>query len=67
MMSETTPTRRRQGSALSEPSNAELLTDIANDDSPADSKKRRNVHLELGPLVISGAAIDRVRARFISL
>lgn len=66
-MSESTPTRRRQP----EQSNTEFLASITgNDDDYAghdDSKARRNLHLQMGPLVISGAAIDRVRARFISL
>ncbi len=31
-----------------------------------DSKSRRHIHLELGPIVISGAALDRVRARIFS-
>ncbi|KAL7532427.1 hypothetical protein ACHAXR_007061 [Thalassiosira sp. AJA248-18] len=63
-MTEQTPTRRRQA----EPSNTELLASFAHDDSGDndDSKKRRHMHLEMGPLVISGAAIDRVRARFVS-
>mmetsp|Transcript_13312 Transcript_13312/g.25425 ORF Transcript_13312/g.25425 Transcript_13312/m.25425 type:complete len:280 (+) Transcript_13312:46-885(+) len=67
-MSEQTPTRRRQADS----SNVELLTAFANaaDDSVGstreDSKKRRHMHFELGPLVISGAAIDRVMARMTS-
>mmetsp|Transcript_2164 Transcript_2164/g.3882 ORF Transcript_2164/g.3882 Transcript_2164/m.3882 type:complete len:278 (-) Transcript_2164:373-1206(-) len=65
-MAEHTPTRRRQA----EPSNVDLLASFVNDDSGAgsaeDSKKRRHMHFEMGPLVISGAAIDRVRARFVS-
>jgi hypothetical protein len=54
-------------------SNHDLLNSIANDDSGASadggdgSKSRRHIHLEMGPLVISGAAIDRVRARIVSL
>ena len=65
-MAEQTPTRRRQA----ETSNVDLLASFVNDDnagSAEDSKKRRHMHFELGPLVISGAAIDRVRARFVSL
>mmetsp|Transcript_23497 Transcript_23497/g.49702 ORF Transcript_23497/g.49702 Transcript_23497/m.49702 type:complete len:280 (-) Transcript_23497:239-1078(-) len=67
-MSEQTPKRRHQGA---DPSNVELLqsfVDVADGaaDSAEDSKKRRNMHFELGPIVISGAAIDRVRARFVS-
>ena len=60
----TTPTRRRQA----ESSNVELLSSIADDSSSSDdSKSRRQMHFQVGPLVISGAAIDRVRARFVSL
>lgn len=68
MAADQTPTRRRQA----EPSNAELLSSIANDNNSSaasdddESKTRRHLHLEMGPLVISGAAIDRVRARFVS-
>mmetsp|Transcript_5305 Transcript_5305/g.8336 ORF Transcript_5305/g.8336 Transcript_5305/m.8336 type:complete len:337 (-) Transcript_5305:895-1905(-) len=65
-MAEHTPTRRRQA----EPSNVDLLASFVNDDSGAgsaeDSKKHRHMYFEMGPLVISGAAIDRVRARFVS-
>ena len=65
-MAETTPTRRRPESG-----NEEILATIANenisDDDKDESKKRRHMHLEMGPLVISGAAIDRVTARFVSL
>ena len=62
---ETTPTRRRQP----EPSNLELLDSITSDESGGrdDSKKRRHMHFEMGPLVISGAALDRVMAKFGSL
>ena len=62
----TTPTRRRQA----ESSNVELLSSIADNSgssSDDDSKIRRQMHFKVGPLVISGAAIDRVRARFVSL
>lgn len=67
-MVEQTPTRRRQA----DPSNVELLASFADSSgdsggSGEDSKKRRHMHLEFGPLVISGAAIDRLRARFVSL
>lgn len=66
------------GSATSrEPSNLELLSSITNDnenysassssDGGDGSKSRRHMHLELGPLTISGAAIDRARARVVSL
>jgi hypothetical protein len=55
-------------------SNHELLNSFTSDDENGagsddgdGSKSRRHIHLELGPLVISGAAIDRVRARFVSL
>ena len=55
-------------------SNLDLLNSIASDESHVTgsdegdgSKSRRHMHLELGPLVISGAAIDRVRARIVSL
>lgn len=56
-------------------SNLDLLNSIASDESRGagsdeegdGSKSRRHIHLELGPLVISGAAIDRVRARIVSL
>ena len=64
-MAETTPTRRRPESG-----SEEKVATIANENTSDDkdeSKKRRHMHLELGPLVISGAAIDRVRARFVSL
>jgi hypothetical protein len=64
-MAESTPTRRRPESG-----NDEILATIANDnitDDNDESKKRRHMHLEMGPLVVSGAAIDRVRARFVSL
>ena len=66
-MEETTPTRRRPP----ESGNEEILASIANSDSADahndDSKKRRHLHLEVGPLVVSGAALERVRARFVSL
>ena len=66
-MEEESPIRRR----LVEPSNIELSSSsfISKDDSASndDSKKRRNINLRLGPLVISGAAIDRVMARMVSL
>jgi hypothetical protein len=66
-MEEASPIRRR----LAEPGNVELSSSssISNDDSASndDSKKRRTMHIRLGPLVISGAAIDRVMARLISL
>jgi hypothetical protein len=66
-MEEESPIRRR----LVEPSNVELSSSsfISKDDSASndDSKKRRNINLRLGPLVISGAAIDRVMARMVSL
>ena len=63
--SDNTPTRRRQA----EPSNHDLLASFATDDSNEndDSKKRRNMHIQVGPMVISGAALDRVQARFFSL
>lgn len=65
-MEEESPIRRR----LVEPS-VELSSSsfISKDDSTSndDSKKRRNINLRLGPLVISGAAIDRVMARMVSL
>ena len=64
-MAESTPTRRRPESG-----NDEILATIANDnitDDNDESKKRRHMHLEMGPLVVSGAAIDRVRARFVLL
>lgn len=66
-LAEQTPTRRHRA----EPSNVELLAsfaDAASDSavSNEDSKKRRHMHFEIGPLVVSGAAIDRVRARFVS-
>lgn len=64
-IAESTPTRRRPESG-----NDEILATIANDnitDDNDESKKRRHMHLEMGPLVVSGAAIDRVRARFVSL
>ena len=52
-------------------SNMELLHSISNDETTDNygdgSKARRHIHLQLGPIVISGAAIDRVRARFVSL
>ena len=61
----TTPIQRRKA----DPSNTEILSSIANDESSSndESKTRRNLHFQIGPLVISGAAIDRVRARFVSL
>ena len=61
----TTPIQRRKA----DPSNSEILSSIANDESSSsdESKNRRNLHFQIGPLVISGAAIDRVRARFVSL
>jgi len=61
----TTPIQRRKA----DPSNSEILSSIANDESSSsdDSKTRRSLHFQIGPLVISGAAIDRVRARFVSL
>ena len=61
----TTPIQRRKA----DPSNSEILSSIANDESSSndESKTRRNLHFQIGPLVISGAAIDRVRARFVSL
>ena len=61
----TTPIQRRKA----DPSNSEMLSSIANDESSSndESKTRRNLHFQIGPLVISGAAIDRVRARFVSL
>eukprot|EP00984_Skeletonema_dohrnii_P009977 scaffold3846_cov127-Skeletonema_dohrnii-CCMP3373.AAC.10 len=63
-MATTTPARRRQVS------NDELLSSIATDggdrSTSDDSKSRRHMHLELGPIVISGAALDRVRARIFS-
>ena len=64
-----TPTRRRNPN---DPSNLELSSSITNDNvnsssNEDDSKIRRNLHFQLGPLIISGAAIDRVMARFISL
>ena len=63
----TTPIQRRKV----DPSNSEILSSIANDESSSsssdESKARRNLHFQIGPLVISGAAIDRVRARFVSL
>jgi len=59
-----------------DPSNLDLLSSIASEDIERSgardenqgdgSKNRRHIHLELGPLVISGAAIDRLRARIIS-
>ncbi|KAL9181411.1 hypothetical protein ACHAXT_010216 [Thalassiosira profunda] len=63
-VSDTTPTRRR----AAEPSNDVLLASIGDENgttgaTPDNSKTRRGLHLELGPLVISGAALDRVRAR----
>ena len=64
-MAESTPTRRRPESG-----NDEILATIANDnitDDNDESKKSRHMQLEMGPLVVSGAAIDRVRARFVSL
>jgi hypothetical protein len=53
-------------------SNHDLLNSIVSDNSNAagsgdGSKSRRHIHLELGPFLISGAAIDRVRARIVSL
>ena len=61
----TAPIQRRKA----DPSNSEILSSIANDESSSndESKTRRNLHFQIGPLVISGAAIDRVRARFVSL
>ncbi len=59
-----------------DPSNLDLLNAVASEDNERDvrvesqgdgSKSRRHIHLELGPLVISGAAIDRLRARIVSL
>lgn len=60
-----------------DPSNLDLLSSIASEDNERSgardeiqgdgSKIRRHIHLELGPLVISGAAIDRLRARIVSL
>lgn len=66
-MAETTPTRRRPESGIG---NEEILATIANENianDSDDSKKRRHIHVEMGPLVVSGAALDRVRARFVSL
>ena len=61
------PARRRPVS------NDELLSSITTDDggdddraSSDDSKSRRHMHLEFGPIVISGAALDRFRSRFFS-
>lgn len=56
-------------------SNEDLLNSIVDEhhggaavsDEGDGSKSRRHLHLELGPLVLSGAAIDRVRARIVSL
>jgi hypothetical protein len=66
-MEEDSPIRRR----LVEPSNVELSSSsfISEDDSASndDSKKRRNMNLRLGPMVISGAAVDRLMARLVSL
>jgi hypothetical protein len=66
-MEEDSPIRRR----LVEPGNVELSSSsiISMDDSASndDSKNRRSMHLQVGPLVISGAAIDRVMARLVSL
>lgn len=66
-MAETTPTRRRPESGIG---NEEILANIANENianENDESKKRRHIYVELGPLVVSGAALDRVRARFLSL
>ena len=67
-VSDSTPTRRR----AAEPSKDVLLASIGDENgttgaTPDNSKIRRGLHLELGPLVISGAALDRVRARAASL
>mmetsp|Transcript_29230 Transcript_29230/g.66616 ORF Transcript_29230/g.66616 Transcript_29230/m.66616 type:complete len:272 (+) Transcript_29230:283-1098(+) len=68
MMNEQTPTRRRPH----EPSNNELLASIVSDDqrrssndhAEDSSKSRRSLHWEMGPFVLSGAAFDRLQARF---
>ena len=65
-MATTAPARRRQAT------NDELLSSITSDDdggdrsSSDDSKSRRGMHLQFGPVVISGAALDRMRARLFS-
>jgi len=65
-MDEASPIRRRQhaddpGSNVDPSSSSVAIDDGANSDD--SSKKRRNMHLQLGPLVISGAAIDRAMAK----
>jgi hypothetical protein len=67
-MEDASPIRRR---LLAESGNVELSSSVSiPGDSTAstdDSKRRRNMHFQLGPLAISGAAIDRVTARFVTL
>lgn len=72
-MSDQTPTTRRRH----DQTNHDLLVSITqthqssldhdhNKSEADDSKNRRSLYFQLGPIVLSGTALDRLRARFVN-